>query len=97
MQQRHSFDGQQLLQQLRAWANELGLSQIGVAEVDLREAETGLREWLAAGMHGSMHYMAHHGLKRARPAELVPGTISVITARLDYLPRGSAPSWQADR
>ena len=83
------------MQQLRAWANELGLSQIGVAEVDLCDAEAGLREWLAAGWHGSMHYMARHGMKRARPVELVPGTLSVITARLDYLPRDTAPHWQA--
>ena len=47
------------------------------------------------GYHGSMHYMQRHGLKRARPAELVPGTLSVITARLDYLPRATAPGWQA--
>ena len=51
--------------------------------------------WLAAGFHGSMHYMAAHGLKRARPAELVPGTVSVITARMNYLPRDAAPDWQA--
>ncbi len=95
MQQRHSLDGQQLLQQLRDWAQELGFSQIGVAGVDLRDAEAGLREWLAAGFHGSMHYMARHGMKRARPAELVPGTVSVISAQLDYLPRGTAPGWQA--
>ncbi len=51
-------------------------------------------QWLAQGFHGDMHYMAAHGLKRARPAELVPGTVSVITARMDYLPRDrdSAPS-----
>ena len=51
-------------------------------------------QWLAQGFHGDMHYMAAHGLKRARPAELVPGTVSVITARMDYLPRDrdSAPA-----
>ncbi len=52
-------------------------------------------QWLAAGFHGSMDYMAAHGLKRARPAELVPGTVSVITARMDYLPRGTPADWQA--
>ena len=51
--------------------------------------------WLEQGFHGEMHYMAAHGLKRARPAELVPGTVSVITARMDYLPRGTPPGWQA--
>jgi epoxyqueuosine reductase len=95
MQERHHFDGQQLVAQLREWAHELGFSQIGVTSVDLSAAEAGLREWLAAGFHGSMHYMQRHGLKRARPAELVPGTLSVISARLDYLPRDTAAGWQA--
>ncbi len=52
-------------------------------------------QWLAQGFHGDMHYMASHGLKRARPAELVPGTVSVITARMDYLPRNTPAGWQA--
>jgi len=51
--------------------------------------------WLEAGYHGEMHYMASHGLKRARPAELVPGTLSVITARMNYLPRTTPADWQA--
>lgn len=51
--------------------------------------------WLARGFHGEMAYMASHGLKRARPAELVPGTVSVITARMDYLPRTTPQDWQA--
>jgi epoxyqueuosine reductase len=93
MRQQHHFDGQQLLEQLREWASELGFSQIGVAEVDLSTAEPGLHEWLAAGFHGGMAYMAAHGNKRARPAELVPGTLRVITARMDYLPRDTAPDW----
>ncbi|MFT3822134.1 MAG: tRNA epoxyqueuosine(34) reductase QueG [Rubrivivax sp.] len=89
-------DGQALLQRLRQWAHELGFSQIGVAGIDLRAAEAGLLAWLEAGFHGRMAYMAAHGLKRARPAELVPGTLSVITARMDYLPRGTpAGDWQA--
>jgi epoxyqueuosine reductase len=95
MQQRHRLDGQRLVQQLRGWAHECGLSQIGVAAVSMTDAEAGLCDWLAQGFHGSMHYMARHGMKRARPNELVPGTVSVITARLDYLPRDTAPGWQA--
>jgi len=63
--------------------------------VDLSSAEAGLLAWLQQGFHGDMAYMAHHGLKRARPAELVPGTLSVITARMDYLPRETADGWQA--
>jgi epoxyqueuosine reductase len=88
-----AVDGAQTVDQLRAWALELGFSQIGVADVDLRDAEPGLREWLAAGFHGGMGYMAAHGMRRARPAELVPGTVRVITARMDYLPRAIGAAW----
>ena len=76
---------------VRDWARELGFSQIGVSSVDLSCAEPGLTAWLAAGFHGGMDYMARHGLKRARPAELVPGTVSVISARMDYLPKSGPP------
>jgi epoxyqueuosine reductase len=84
-----------LTQALRDWAHALGFSQIGVADVDLSSAEAGLIAWLQAGFHGQMDYMARHGLKRARPAELVPGTVRVITARMDYLPRQTPEGWQA--
>lgn len=80
---------------MQDWARELGFSQIGVSGVDLSSCEDGLLQWLAAGFHGSMDYMAAHGLKRARPAELVPGTVSVITARMDYLPAATPQDWQA--
>ncbi len=80
---------------LRQWAHELGFSQIGIAGIDLSSAEPGLLEWLAAGFHGEMGYMARHGAKRARPAALVPGTVSVISARMDYLPRGAPSDWAA--
>lgn len=79
-------DGQQWVGRIQQWARALGFSQIGVADIDLSQAEPGLSAWLAQGFHGQMHYMAAHGLKRARPAELVAGTVSVITARMDYLP-----------
>ena len=84
-----------LLAQLREWAASLGFSQIGVADVNLAHAEAGLLAWLHNGFHGTMDYMAAHGLRRARPAELVPGTVCVITARMDYLPRETAGDWQA--
>jgi epoxyqueuosine reductase len=71
------------------------LSQIGVSGIDLSSAEPGLQAWLAAGFHGSMGYMQSHGLKRARPAELQAGTVSVITARMDYLPRETPADWVA--
>ena len=83
-----------LLAHIRASAHKLGFSQIGVTGVDLSSAEPGLLAWLAQGFHGDMHYMASHGLKRARPAELVPGTLSVITARMDYLPQDTPLDWQ---
>lgn len=92
---RQTIDTDQLMQQLRAWARELGFSQIGVADIDLASAEPGLLAWLEAGFHGEMHYMAAHGLKRARPAELVPGTLRVLTARMDYRPANSPEDWQA--
>jgi epoxyqueuosine reductase len=73
---------------IRRWGRELGFDAIGFAGIDLGAAEAGLAAWLAAGCHGEMDYMAAHrsdtGYKRARPAELVPGTRSVITARLNY-------------
>ena len=78
---------------IRVWARELGFSQIGVAGVDLSAAEPGLAAWLAAGFHGQMDYMARHGMKRARPAELLPGTVSIITVRMDYLPRQGPEDW----
>ena len=84
-----------LVHQIQTWARELGFSQIGIAGVDLSSAEPELSAWLAAGFHGDMHYMAAHGLKRARPAELIPGTVSVITARMDYLSGNAPHDWQA--
>ncbi len=94
MPERSGVDGDALLAQLRAWALELGFSQIGVADVDLSAAEPRLLAWLEQGFHGDMAYMQRHGVKRARPTELVPGTLRVITARLDYLPAASPESWQ---
>ena len=78
-------DRSQLFQKIQAWGQELGFSQIGVSSVDLSHAEKPLLDWLQKGFHGDMHYMQRHGLLRARPNELVPGTISVITARMNYL------------
>ncbi len=89
------FNSSQLVSNIQAWARELGFSQIGVAGVDLSSSEAGLSAWLARGFHGDMGYMAAHGLKRARPAELVPGTVSVITVRMDYLPETTPDGWQA--
>jgi len=71
---------------IKAWGRELGFEAVGIANAELGAAEARLAEWLARGFHGEMDYMARHGAKRARPAELVPGTRRVITARMDYLP-----------
>ena len=64
--------GERLLGDIRQWAQALGFSHIGVADVDLSEAEPGLLAWLQAGFHGGMDYMQRHGTRRARPAELCP-------------------------
>ena len=84
-----------MLAQLRARGRELGFSQIGVAGIDLSEAEPRFASWLDNGFHGDMDYLAAHGVRRSRPAELVAGTVSVITARLDYLPRSSDAGWRS--
>ena len=79
--------GAALVDKIRAWARDLGLGAIGIADIRQPGAERGLQAWLDAGFHGQMDYMAKHGMRRCRPAELVPGTRRVITARLDYFPR----------
>ncbi len=83
-QQPHRPGGRELLTRIREWAGELGFQQIGVSGIDLHEAEAHLNTWLTRGWHGTMAYMARHGVRRSRPAELLPGTISVISARLNY-------------
>ncbi len=77
---------------IRAWGSELGFSAIGFASLELKAEEGELMNWLAAGYHGEMDYMARHGATRARPAELLPGTTSIISARVDYLP-DAADAW----
>ena len=77
---------EQLPQQLAAWASELGFSQAGISSTDLSAEEKYLQRWLDAGHHADMDYMAKHGMLRARPDELVPGTLSVISLRMDYMP-----------
>lgn len=75
-----------LKRQLAGWGAELGFQQVGVSDIDLAEAERRLGQWVADGHHGEMEYMQRHGSKRSRPAELVPGTMRVISVRMDYLP-----------
>ncbi|NLC22466.1 MAG: tRNA epoxyqueuosine(34) reductase QueG [Halomonadaceae bacterium] len=71
---------------IKTWGRELGFQQVGITDVDLAEDERYLQRWLDAGYHGEMGFMAKHGTKRTRPAELVPDTLRVISVRLDYLP-----------
>jgi epoxyqueuosine reductase len=79
-------DLQQLAGDIRRWGSELGFQQLGISSARLDEHETHLLNWLKAGHHGEMDYMARHGTTRSRPAELVPGTVSVISVRMDYWP-----------
>jgi epoxyqueuosine reductase len=83
--------GERTVGQLRDWARELGFASLGVADLDLSTAGEGLAAWLAAGWHGEMDYMARHGTKRARPAELVPGTATAVMVAIDYAP--DDPDW----
>ena len=78
---------------IRAWARELGFAHAGVADVDLRDAEPGLRAWLAAGRHGEMNYMARHAALRTDAAALVPGTVRAVMVAADYAP--ADPQWVA--
>ena len=84
--QQPSTNTDALAREIKRWGEELGFQQVGIADCDLSQAEERLGHWLAEGRHGHMEWMARHGRKRSRPAELVPGTLSVISARLDYLP-----------
>lgn len=83
-------DWHALAGRIRTWAGELGFSRVGISDTDLDEAERDLRQWLAEGRHGRMAWMAAHGTKRTRPAELLPGTIRVISAAMPYWPPDSA-------
>jgi len=80
---------------VKQWGRGLGFDAIAIAGTDLAREEARLLEWLGRGWHGEMDYMARHGARRARPAELVPGTLSIITARLNYRAPDARDSWQA--
>ena len=82
----HTIDYAALAVQIRRWAGELGFQQAGIAGIELDRDEQRLLDWLRAGHHGEMDYMARHGARRSRPAELVPGTLRVISLRMDYWP-----------
>ena len=82
----------QLAERIRTWGRELGFQQIGIADVAIPEDEARLLRWLELGRHGEMEYMQRHGRRRARPDELIPGTVRVIAARMDYLPPNTQPA-----
>jgi epoxyqueuosine reductase len=80
-------------ERVKQWGRELGFDAVAIAGTELAAEEARLLEWLGRGWHGEMDYMARHGVRRARPADLVPGTVSVITARLNYTPAEARDSW----
>jgi epoxyqueuosine reductase len=88
----NQVDFSRLARDIKQWGREIGFNEIGIANTS--GAETRLMEWLQLGYHGGMDYMAKHGAKRARPAELVPGTVRVISVRLNYTPPKARDSWQ---
>ncbi len=90
-----------LVQKIRLWAKQLGFQAVGITDTDLSAAEPRLLNWLAQGFHGELDYMAKHGTKRTRPAELVPNTVRIISLRMNYLPpnlyQGETVLQHADR
>lgn len=87
--QPNAINWHQLADEIKSWAISLGFSQCGIADTDLSIEEPRFQAWLDAGYHGDMAYMANHGLMRCRPAQLQPGTLRVISVRLDYLPKAA--------
>ena len=83
-----------LAQDVRQWSIALGFADLRIADAQLDGAHEQLQQWLDAGFHGEMDYMAAHGVRRARPAELVPGTVRVISVRMDYLPQQTDADWR---
>ncbi len=82
-----------LARDIKRWAIELGFADAAISDIDLGEDEQHLQRWLDGGHHGEMEYMARHGTRRTRPAELEPGTQRVISVRMDYIPPGTANAW----
>jgi epoxyqueuosine reductase len=82
----NDIDYIRLAEQIKDWGLELGFQQVGISDTDLAKDEKYLLKWLDQAMHGEMDYMQQHGNKRSRPAELIPGTIRVISVRMDYMP-----------
>ncbi len=81
---------QQLSNHIKNWGETLGFQQIGITDIDLSHYEERFITWLAKGFQGEMDYMSKHGAKRSRPAELLPNTMRIISARMNYLPADTA-------
>jgi len=79
-----------LAKRIRQWGQELGFQQVGFSDIELGDHEAHLNNWLSQGFHGDMHYMQRHGTRRSRPQELEPGTLRIISVRMDYLPGTAA-------
>lgn len=79
---------------IKEWGRALGFQKVGISDTDLGDAEARLLDWLGRGYHGEMDYMAKHGTKRSRPAELEPGTLRVISLRMDYYPPKARDAWE---
>jgi len=86
----YPLDLQQLAQQIKQWGKDLGFQQVGITDTDLSAEEPRLQAWLDKQYHGEMEWMARHGMMRARPHELLPGTLRVISVRMNYLPAKAA-------
>ena len=80
----NSVDPSTYSAEVKRAGQSLGFEQVGIADIELQEDERYLERWLALDRHGEMHYMNRHGVKRSRPAELIPGTIRVVSARMNY-------------
>lgn len=86
----YPLDLQQLAEQIKQWGRDLGFQQVGICDTDLSAEEPKLQAWLNKQYHGEMDWMARHGMMRARPHELLPGTLRVISVRMNYLPAKAA-------
>ena len=82
----NSSSPQELVQHIQEWAQQLGFNHVGIADTNLDEHEAYLLRWLDKGHHGDMGYMAKHGQMRSKPNQLLPGTLRIISVRMDYYP-----------
>lgn len=82
-----------LIDDLQEWAKSFGFQHLGISDINLDEADTALTKWLKAGFHGEMEYMTRHGSMRTHPEQLVPGTVRVISVRMDYWPEATTEPW----